>query len=1287
MDPGHVIADRFVIEREAGAGGMGTVYRATDRSDGATIALKLLKSSDLIDVQRFDREARTLAGLEHPGVVRYIAHGHSESGDAWLAMEWLEGETLDERFDRGISLIDAIEVVRRTAEALGVAHARGIVHRDLKPANLFLVDKDASRVKVLDFGIARALTPGMTLTSTGTAMGTPYYMAPEQARGEKVVDPRTDIYSLGCVLYEALAGEPPFPGDSPIAVLAKILLEEPKPLAERRVDIPESVAELVTHMLDKRASGRPDNGAALVSALDKLGDLHNATFARPSHVPATLGSDERRLVCVVMVAGVAVSSMSARTMPSATGGHLQGNVREVVATYAGRVEFLADGSMVATVTGRGVATDQAARAARCALELRELIPDEPIVLVAGRGIITARLPVGEVIDRGVAVLAQLEAKGQRMPVRIDTIIDGLLDDRFERRVEGEARYLMAMMAGAVVRDTLLGIEIPCVGRRRELANLQALYEECAEEPVARVALVTSGAGGGKSRLCHEWLARLAMQDEPPTVLFGRGDPMRAGSPLALFADAIRRSAQIRDGESLARRRARLEHRLSRVLGGDDKTRIQHFLGEIARVPYPDDASDALNAARQDPRLMADLTRAALEDWLRAECEAGPVVLVLEDLHWGDAPTVRLVDTALPHLEELPLLVVAFGRPVVFEQFPGLWSERDLQHIRLARLTRRSSEKLVRAALGDEVEGEVVAAIVEQGDGNAFYLEELVRAVAGGATEGLPATVLGMVEARLDALDPEARRVLRACAVFGQRFWRGGVQMLVGDTPHLDDWLEGLVAAEMIAPAEESALRGELEWSFRHDLVRETAYAMLTGDDRRLGHRLAGEWLEAAGGTNPLELAEHYVRGGLGDKAAEHYRSAAQRALDANDHEAAVERAGCGLSAAPTPEVRAELLLLVAEAQRWRGEYELAADSAHKASQLAAAGSSDWFAAVGNAVVAAGQLGDKEAIDEWVEAAALAVPAPDATTAVVVCLCRAAHQRMATGAYAAADALLAKAEAHVGDLDQAEPLVSAWLHTTRAARDLHASRVGAYLDGTTAAVRAYDRAGDVRHACNQRARLGYGLAELGFYEEAQAELEAALAQARRLGLTVVEGFATQNLGHVLALRGQSDAARAALGRAMAIGEKLENAALFGGAHFYLADLALSEGDASGAVEHAKLAVTRLTDTPPLRTLAVAMLARGLLAQAKVPDALAMALQAVDDLSTLTGMEEGETLVFLAHGLALEATGRLADAREVARASVERLQERAARLDEARRQRFLTAVPEHVATLALAARLDA
>ena len=170
-------------------------------------------------------------------------------------------------------------------------------------------------------------------------------------------------------------------------------------------------------------------------------------------------------------------------------------------------------------------------------------------------------------------------------------------------------------------------------------------------------------------------------------------------------------------------------------------------------------------------------RRAYEDWMRAECAHHPVVLVLEDLHWGDLPTVKVIDALLRNLASSPLMVLALARPEVHDLFPNAWLQRGVVELRLSELTPKAGEKLVREVLGEQVDEATVRRIVEAAGGNPFCLEELIRAEAEGKGDAPPGSVLAVVSARIDRLDAGARRILRAASVFGQQFWNGAVVSL------------------------------------------------------------------------------------------------------------------------------------------------------------------------------------------------------------------------------------------------------------------------------------------------------------------------------------------------------------------------------------------------------------------------------------------------------------------------------------------------------------------------------
>jgi TolB-like protein/Flp pilus assembly protein TadD len=244
------LADRYAIERELGRGGMATVYLAQDLRHDRPVALKVLhpELGATLGPERFQREIRFAARLQHPHILTVLDSGEA-AGQLWFTMPFVEGESLRDRLrrDRQLPLDDALQVARETARALEYAHGHGIVHRDIKPENILLT-RDGSTL-VADFGIARALVGDERLTQTGLAIGTPAYMSPEQATGDKAIDARTDVYSLGAVLYEMLAGEAPYTGPTAQAIIAK-RFTDPVPSVRRvRPSVPEAVDQAIQRAL------------------------------------------------------------------------------------------------------------------------------------------------------------------------------------------------------------------------------------------------------------------------------------------------------------------------------------------------------------------------------------------------------------------------------------------------------------------------------------------------------------------------------------------------------------------------------------------------------------------------------------------------------------------------------------------------------------------------------------------------------------------------------------------------------------------------------------------------------------------------------------------------------------------------------------------------------------------------------------------------------------------------------------------------------------------------------
>ncbi len=268
----RALSAHYELDAEIGRGGMGVVYRARDRRLKRTVAIKVLPPELAFRREiktRFLREAETAAQLSHPNIVPIYTVDESE-GLVFFEMAYISGDNLAKRLhDRGVLPVDEVRrIVRDVADALAYAHERGVVHRDIKPDNI-LLDAENGRPMVTDFGIARAVSDGDSrLTATGMAIGTPAYMSPEQAAGERVIDGRSDLYALGIVAYQMLAGEPPFSAGSTPAMLVKHISEAPVPITQRRADVPPDLARAVMLMLEKDPANRFPSAGDLVKALD-----------------------------------------------------------------------------------------------------------------------------------------------------------------------------------------------------------------------------------------------------------------------------------------------------------------------------------------------------------------------------------------------------------------------------------------------------------------------------------------------------------------------------------------------------------------------------------------------------------------------------------------------------------------------------------------------------------------------------------------------------------------------------------------------------------------------------------------------------------------------------------------------------------------------------------------------------------------------------------------------------------------------------------------------------------
>jgi len=898
LAPGAVFADRFEISELVGSGGMGTVYRACDRHTGGLVALKLLSGVGAPnEAERFLREGRLLSEVKHRGVVGYVAHGQDTSGALYLAMEWLVGRDLAKRLQQGyLSVSESLMLLSCIAEALVAPHQLSIVHRDIKPSNIFLRGDRLTDAVLLDFGIARRRSGSHAVTGTGALIGTPDYMSPEQARGARDLSPATDIFSLGCVMYECLTGKPPFHGDHLAAVLVKVLFEQPQSLAELRATIPGAVSELLSAMLEKDPLKRPADAMELLCRLQAI-QLSESEALAPtiqlSQSTSRFGEDEQGLVSMV-VATPPQAPVDVAAIPKWQGETITAAEEQVLSRLiaaikhlGGDAEVLLNRSLVVSIRSDDNATDQAARAAKIALQIREMWPDAVVVLATGRASTRGQTPVGEVADRAAQLLLNATAEagdgsGGRSGVWLDRISAGLLERRFIVSTRSGVSLLESEDYASDQARPLLGKPTQCVGREAELGILEMLLSTCVDDSEMATAIITGAPGVGKSRLRHEFLRRIQQGGKAGTTIVGHASAIGAGQPYSPLADGLRRLCGLRGGESAEYQRHRLRERIGQKLDVHDVQRVTEFIGEMCGIPSAGGESLDLRVARSDPRAMARQIAVALGDFLRAETRDGPLLLMVEDLQWSDPLTVRCIEDVLASLREVPLMMVATARPEVYSTFPKLWKTLNVREIKLQGISRKAAERFVAQMLGRNVTPETLRQIIERAEGNALFLEELVRAAAEVGSGAVPDTMLAMLQARLARLDAGVRRVLKAASVIGSIFWDGAIVSLL-DGPsesirsQLDVWLSALHREEYIERAASTRFQGQVEYRFSHALMREAAYDLLTDEDRYHGHVAIARFLLTT--EAPLEALvdkscenpfEHLLASPLGRRALEQH---------------------------------------------------------------------------------------------------------------------------------------------------------------------------------------------------------------------------------------------------------------------------------------------------------------------------------------------------------------------------------------------------------------------------------
>ncbi len=909
---------QYEILEKLGGGGMGVVYKARDSRLGRTVALKFLSTHLLSNAEakkRFLVEAQAAASLDHPNLCTIHEIGETEDGCLFIAMTYYEGETLQRRIGRGrISVEEALDITAQTSRGLARAAERGIIHRDIKPANLMLTADGT--LKIVDFGLAKMV--GTELTQAGSRMGTVSYMSPEQTRGD-TVDQRTDIWSVGVVLYEMLSGKRPFRGGSDQAVIHSILSETPAPADELVPGLTPGVTALVERALRKDPARRYPDAASLLEDVERL-IADPESLSSPGSAPSLPADGERRLITVLACGISGFETLLDTLEPEAVDrevAQLRARMQGVVEDYGGVLNEFSEDQMVALFGVPVAHEDDALRAVRAALEIHGAHTGDPTVgggvelrsavgsgHVAIRATETGERPyrVGGTVGRDVSRLASAASVGE-------ILVSADLCRTVGPFVETEARapvtltpdgppvIPLAVLGESDVDSRLEGSQpgslTRFVGRTEELNTLMRALED-SNSGVGRVVSVVGDAGVGKSRLLHEFRTTLA--DKNCRYVQGRCQASGSLTPFLPFIECVKAILELAPSHSEQAHDQFVERIGSLASELEVYTPVLLHLLSIESDEY------AL-----PEYLVGEDLRAALAEALVSLCTLGsrdqPLVMLLEDWHWSDGGSRDVLDQLAEMVSEYPLLLVVTARP---EMDAERTVTRRQIHLDLAPLDAHSAVEIMQASLGGaRVPEELAERIGEKTGGNPFFIEELCHTLL--ETEAItledgearladsidhltiPDTIQAVLKTRLDRLDPEAREVLRSASVIGRQFGLELLGRIVPSRARLEGALNGLRAVGLI---QRTSLVPEPTYRFKHSLTLDVTYDSLLERQRKERHALVGEAIEALheGRLDEFseQLANHFALAEDWDRAVRYGFAAAERAAGLWLIESAVE---------------------------------------------------------------------------------------------------------------------------------------------------------------------------------------------------------------------------------------------------------------------------------------------------------------------------------------------------------------------------------------------------------------